>query len=148
MRAVGRSYRIPLPALAAASLVFVTAALAIGGFAAAYRKPALLFVGIGAVIGFYLVDCQFKVIQRAFITRNRLIDAELKATGIMPFLKGAGAIDVVGTMNLQWNHSNGRYARRAVRYLSDLWLEARLPNVFGLYLFILVSLIVETVILA
>ena len=126
----------------------VTAALAIGGFAVAYRKPALLIVGIGAVIGFYLVDCQFKLIQRAFITRNRLIDAELKTTGIMPFLKGAGTIEVAGTTNLQWSRSNGPYTRRAVRYLSDLWLEARSPSVFGLYLFILASLIIETAILA
>lgn len=49
----------------------VTASLAIGGFAVAYHKPALLIVGAGAVVGFYLVTCQFKLIQRAFIKRNR-----------------------------------------------------------------------------
>ncbi len=75
----------------------VTAALAIGGFAVAYHKPSLLIVGIGAVIGFYLVDCQFKLVQRRFITRNRILDAELRATGVMQVLKGAGNIDIVGT---------------------------------------------------
>ena len=30
----------------------VTTALAVGGFAIAYHKPALIFVGIGAVLGF------------------------------------------------------------------------------------------------
>ena len=38
----------------------VTSSLAIGGFAVAYRRPALLIVGAGAVLGFYLVTCQFK----------------------------------------------------------------------------------------
>jgi hypothetical protein len=41
----------------------VTVSLAIGGFAVAYHQPALLIVGAGAVIGFYLVNCQFKMIQ-------------------------------------------------------------------------------------
>jgi hypothetical protein len=35
----------------------ITAALAIGGFAVVYHRPALLLVGAEAVIGFYLVDC-------------------------------------------------------------------------------------------
>jgi hypothetical protein len=52
----------------------VTTGLAIGGFAVAYKKPALLLVGMAAVIGFYLVNCQFKSIQRAFIRRNSRID--------------------------------------------------------------------------
>ena len=125
----------------------VTASLAIGGFAVVYRKPALLVVGIGAVIGFYLVDCQYKLVQRAFITRNKIVDAELKTTGIMQVLKGTGSIDIVGTTVFEWRHSQGPYARRVKLYLADLWPEARSPSVFGLYLFILVSLIVELVIL-
>jgi hypothetical protein len=127
----------------------VTAALAIGGFAAAYRKPALLIVGIGAVMGFYLLDCQYKLVQRMLINRNDLLDAELRTTGIMRFLKGEGVIDVVGTASLQWPQLDGAsYARRAIRYLLALWPDARHPSVFSLYSFILVSLIVEMAILA
>jgi hypothetical protein len=125
----------------------VTAALAIGGFAVAYRKPALLVVGIGAVISFYLVDCQFKMIQRMFIKRNRMLDSELKTVGIMEVLRGGGNIDIVGTVSLQWPHSQGSFIQRLIRYLSDIRPEARAPSTFGLYLFILICLITEMVIL-
>lgn len=38
----------------------VTAALAIGGLATSSHTPALALVGIAAVAGFFLVNCQFK----------------------------------------------------------------------------------------
>ena len=48
----------------------VTASLAIGGFAIAYHRLALIIVGIGALAGFFLLNCQYKYIQRNFINRN------------------------------------------------------------------------------
>ncbi len=126
----------------------VTASLAIGGFAAAYHRPALIIVGIGAVIGFYLINCQFKLIQRTFITRNRDLDSELKATGIMPFLKGAGNIEVVGTASVRGTGQEGdSYLRKIVRYLPPFLREALLPDTFSLYLFIVVCLTAEAIIL-
>src|SRR5215469_15443271 len=83
----------------------VTASLAIGGFAIAYHRPALLIVGAGALVAFFLVNCQFKQIQHNFIDRNYEIDSELKNTGIMQYLRGAGKIKIVGTAAPDWKIS-------------------------------------------
>jgi hypothetical protein len=40
----------------------VTASLAIGGFAIAYHRLSLIIVGIGALTGFFLLNCQYKYI--------------------------------------------------------------------------------------
>jgi hypothetical protein len=128
----------------------VTTALAIGGFAVAYHLPALIIVGAGAVVGFYMMNCQFKMIQRAFIRRNRELDTELKAVGVMQFLKGAGNINIVGTSVVHLGVDSKvpeTYFRRVVRYLPSLWFEARLPDTFSLYLFILACLAAEAIIL-
>jgi hypothetical protein len=126
----------------------VTASLAIGGFAVAYHKPALLIVGAGAVVGFYVVTCQFKLIQRAFIKRNQAIESELRATGLMQVLKGAGNLEILGTTPLERNGSGSSYSERMRSILPAFWDEARSPNAFSLYLFILVCLAVEAIILA
>lgn len=60
----------------------VTTAVAIGGFAVAYHQPALLAVGAGAVISFFLVNCQFRYYWRLIDKRNRALDDYLKRTGI------------------------------------------------------------------
>jgi hypothetical protein len=126
----------------------VTASLAIGGFAAAYHKPALLIVAFGAVAGFYFMNCQFKGIQRVFIMRNLEIDNELKSIGIMAVLKGQGNLEIVGTAAPQWTKSSDRTWRGQARHqLAKVLHEGILPNVFSLYLFIFVCLIVELVIL-
>jgi hypothetical protein len=44
----------------------VTTSLAVGGFAIAYHNPALLWVGGGAVVGFFMVNCHVKMFQRRF----------------------------------------------------------------------------------
>jgi len=126
----------------------VTTSLAIGGFAVVYHKPALLVVGIGAAIGFYLVNCQFKRTQRVFIRRNYAIDAELKKTGIMEVLRGAGSLDIVGTAAPQWRTrpADSWWARLRYEFTAVLF-EGLLPNTFSLYLFILACLMAETVIL-
>jgi hypothetical protein len=126
----------------------VTTSLAIGGFAAAYHQSALLIIGAGAVVGFYLVTCQFKLIQRAFIRRNKTLDSELRTTGIMQVLKGAGSFEIVGTTPLEWTYTGSSYSTRFRDDLPGLWEEARMPSAFSLYLFILVCLGVEGIILA
>jgi hypothetical protein len=125
----------------------VTASLAIGGFAVAYHRPALLIVGAGAVLGFYLVTCQFKLIQRAFINRNETLDSELRTTGIMQVLKGAGNLDIVGTAPLEWQYTGSSHLKKIRGNLPALWEEARMPSAFSLYLFIMVCLAVEGIIL-
>jgi hypothetical protein len=124
----------------------VTASLAIGGFAVAYHRPALLTVGAAAVVGFCLVNCQFKTFQRAFINRNMLIDAELRRVGVMEVLKGAGSIDIVGTAPIAptLQKTSDPQVNRALR---AIWNEARMPHTFGLYLFIVVCLGVEALVL-
>jgi len=128
----------------------VTTGLAIGGFAVAYKKPALLLIGMAAVIGFFLVNCQFKGIQRVFIIRNKSIDSDLKKTGIMDFLHGNGALEVVGTSRPEWLtvRRGSSWSTRARNEIARILLEGRLPNTFGLYLFILVCLGAEALILS
>jgi hypothetical protein len=127
----------------------VTTALAVGGFAVAYHKPALLLVGGAAVVGFYLVNCQFKYIQRNFIDRNYEIDSALRKTGVIEFLRGKGSLQVVGTAAPIWSKRSlsPSWFQRVRHHLLDLLSEGILPNTFGLYLFILVCLAVEAIIL-
>lgn len=124
----------------------VTASLAIGGFAVAYHKPALILIGAGAIIGFFLVDCQFRTIQRAFIRKNAVIDSELQA-GIMEMLKDGGSLQIVGTGIPMWRSRDPSRQERVASFFAGLLAEGRMPNTFGLYLFILVCLLTEALLL-
>lgn len=118
----------------------VTVSLAIGGFAIAYHRAALLFVGAAAVLGFYLVNCQFKLIQRAFMERNDAINHELVIRGIMPVLKGETSFPIVGTGGVTPFLFGADTLRKR---LHRLWNQALQPDTFSLYLFILICLGVE-----
>jgi len=126
----------------------VTTALAVGGFAVAYHKPALILVGQGAVLGFFMINCQFRVFQRGTLKRNRRIDAELKNVGIMQVLKGAGSFDIVGTAS--WNlieYSDASLIEKVRKGLPDIWSEAKRPSNFSLYVFVTCCLLVELIVL-
>lgn len=125
----------------------VTASLAIGGFAVAYHKPGLLLIGAGAVAGFFLTNCQFMGIQRAFINKNATINSELKA-GILEFLKDGGSLEITGTAIPLWRTRGPSARERAVSWYFIFLFEARRPNMFGLYLFIMVCLLTEALILS
>ena len=125
----------------------VTAALAIGGFAVSSHIPALALIGIAAVAGFFLINCQFKMIQRAFINRNRALSDELRSVGIMQVLKGAGTLEIVGAAVPEFSQSGASYLRRVRSRLPELWYEASLANTFSLYLFLFVCLAVEAIVL-
>lgn len=117
-------------------------------FRSSIQKPTLLLVGMVAVIGFFLVNCQFKGIQRIFIRRNNQIDSELRKTGIMQFLNGNGSLEVVGTSRPEWPGAGLRSWRaRARNEIARVISEGKLPNTFGLYLFIFICLAAEAVIL-
>jgi hypothetical protein len=124
----------------------VTAVLAIGGFAVSTHTPALTFLGLAAILGFYLLNCQFKAIQRAFINRNQEIDTELKRVGIMQFLQGAGSLEIVGTAIPEFTLPGITFSSRARSFISRTWREARLPNTFTLYIFLFLCLAVEAII--
>jgi hypothetical protein len=125
----------------------VTTALAAGGFAVAYHKPALIIVGAGAVLGFFMINCQFRMFQRNTIKWNLRIDSELKSVGIMQVLKGAGSFDVVGTtagdLTLYGQPTFAQVRKR----LPDFWHEAKRPSNFTLYLFVEFCLLIELIIL-
>lgn len=126
----------------------VTASLAIGGFAIAYHRLALIIVEIGALAGFFLLNCQYKYIQRNFINRNYQIDSALKSAGLMSFLTGAGTVQVLGTAAPAWKipkEAKLRFERWAYK---GILREARLPITYTLYLFILACLITEAIFLA
>jgi hypothetical protein len=126
----------------------VTVALAVGGFAVSSHTPALTLVGIVAVIGFFLLNCQFKAIQRAFIRRNAELARELGSIGIMQVLKGAGTLEIIGAAVPHFNHAAALSLEDRFRAMvSQLWHEARLPNTFTLYVFLLACLALEAIIL-
>ena len=125
----------------------VTVSLAIGGVAVAYHRPSLLIVGFGAVVGFYLINCQFAAVQRTFIERNFDLDIELRTVGILQVLKGAGNFDIVGTAAATIE-TRGLNYKAHIRYgLPRLWREALGPAAFSLYAFIIVCLAVEAILL-
>lgn len=115
----------------------VTTSLAIGGFAVVYHRPALVLVGLASVVGFFLVNCQFKILQRVFIKRNLALDSEIRATGIIGVLKGASNVDIAGTFVPDFKYA----------FTSALWYEGRRPNTFTLYVFVFACLAVEAIIL-
>lgn len=124
----------------------VTASLAIGGFAAAYRKPELLIVGIGATIGFYLVNCQFHMIQRRFLNKNTEIDAKLKGTEIIPILKDASLLEVTGTATIEYEVSGrASIAKRVRSNIPAFFFEASRVSLFSLYLFVAFCLLIEMI---
>ena len=126
----------------------VTAALAIGGFAVTSHRVALLAVGVAAVLGFYLVNCQFKMIQRAFMDRNKKLDAELRTYGIMGVLKGAGSFDIVGTTPLEWKSMGSSFSTKIRDNIPALLEEARMPSSFSFYALILACLAAELLFLS
>jgi hypothetical protein len=125
----------------------VSAALAIGGFAVSTQTPGLTIIGLIAIIGFFFINAQFKVIQRAFIKRGAALDAELKSVGIMRILRGAGNFEIVGTAIPSLSQPGASSLGRVRFVLSGIWHEARLANTFSLYLFLFAALAVEAVIL-
>jgi hypothetical protein len=125
----------------------VSAALAIGGFAVSTHTPGLTLIGLIAIIGFFFINAQFKVIQRAFIKRGAALDAELKSVGIMRVLRGSGNFEIVGTAIPSLAQPGSGYLKRIRFVLSGVWHEARLANTFSLYLFLFAALALEAVIL-
>jgi hypothetical protein len=125
----------------------VTTALAIGGFAAAYHRPSLLIVGLGAIVGFYLINCQVGLVHRSFIKRNQDLDFELKSIGIMQVLKGHGNLEIVGTAVTGFKDIGFSYRERIRYRLPYFWRESIAPGTFSLYLLISACLAVEAFIL-
>jgi hypothetical protein len=115
----------------------VTVALAVGGAAVVYNAAALIVVGLAAVVGFWGLNSQFKILQRFFIKRYQVLDSELKATGIMEFLRGQGSTETVGTYVLTFDYN----------FFSSLWSEAKQPNTYTLHAFVFLCLAVEGIIL-
>ena len=126
----------------------VTVVLAVGGIAVSSHAPALTLVGMVAVIGFFLLNCQFKTIQRKFIRRNAALAAEVGNLGIMQVLKGAGTLKITGAAVPEFSRTTGLPFGEKIRSaFSELGYEARLANTFSLYLFLLACLSLEAIIL-
>jgi hypothetical protein len=126
----------------------VTTALAAAGFAVAYHKPALILVGLAAVLGFFAINCQFRVFQRSVNKRNHRIDMELKTVGIMQVLKGAGSFDIVGTVSAgELVPSDAALRERIRKGFPGFWFEVTKPSNFSLYLFVGFCLLIELIIL-
>jgi hypothetical protein len=125
----------------------VTTSLAVGGFAIASHNSAVILIGEAAVVGFFLINCQFKMYQHYFIAWNGRIDSELKDVGIMGVLKGAGCIDILGTTNVGFKTSHLSIAERVRVRFPSFWHEVNVINTFNLYLFITLCFLIEAIVL-
>jgi hypothetical protein len=126
----------------------VTATLTLAGFAATgQHRGVLLFVGVGAVVGFWLLDCQFKSIQREFITKNLALARDLEQLGVMAVLNRTGG-NAIGPAHLQPAPVGRPMKDTVVWHARTLWREARSPMTWSLYLFVLVCLGIEGLALA
>jgi hypothetical protein len=120
----------------------VTVTLAVGGVALASGQSRLALLGVGAVLGFFLINCQFKTFQRAMIDRKEHIKDDLTTTGLAEWLRSKDKNKIVGPINpilakkLSGTSSGGA-----------LWREARSVHTFGLYLFTAVGLIIVSIII-
>jgi hypothetical protein len=108
----------------------------------------LLAVGAGAVLGFYLINCQFRYYWRLADRHNRALDAYLKRVGVMKVIKGAGDIDIVGTTAVRLSEKEPITGGRLYRYSRRIAYEATLANTFAIYLFILICLGLEAIFIA
>ena len=93
------------------------------------------------------MNCQFKAIQRGFITRNQMLDTELRTTGIMPVLRGTGSLAITGAARPEPYGSGPPDGDRVRSFLASLRHEARLPTTFGLYGFLFTCLALESLVL-
>ena len=126
----------------------VTAALAIGGFTITEHKRALLLVGAAATIGFWLVDCQFKAIQRTFLKRNRALADELRNSDVAAILAGHGDIKVLGVPDIYEAWTEKRTFASFLRYTHLIRDEAIAPTLCVLYVFILLAMALEALLLS
>jgi hypothetical protein len=126
----------------------VTAALAIGGFAITEHKRTLLLVGAAATIGFWLVDCQFKAIQRPFIRRNRALADQLRNSDITGILAGHGKVKVLGVPDIYEGRTDKWAFANIIRYARSIRDAAIAPTVFVLYVFILLAMALEALLLS
>jgi hypothetical protein len=126
----------------------VTASLAIGGFAITSHRAALVLVGEAAVLGFFMINCQFRAFQRDFMNRNLKIDTELRRTGIMEFLRGRGTFEVMGTAAT----GDGVRADGAMSKFRSawprIWFEICRASNYSIYAFLAACLLVEGAILS
>jgi hypothetical protein len=121
----------------------VTTSLAAAGFAAAGQHKSLLLVSAIAILGFWLVDCQFKTTQRLYLNKNIALDDELNRLGVVAVLEGRGSVSI-GATGVR-GHVPGFAAERIKGHLRDIWFEGCRPMTFGLYLFLLICLAIEAV---
>jgi hypothetical protein len=123
----------------------VTTSLAVSGFAIAYHRPELLAVGAGTVLGFYLLDCQFRYYWRRADRHNRALDAHLKRIGLMNAVQGNGEINIVGTAAEHLSEASPITGNRFQQYSGRIAHEAVRPATFAIYLFILICLGLEAI---
>jgi hypothetical protein len=126
----------------------VTTALAIAGIAAA-GHPQLLLVGVGSVVGFWLVDSQNRSIQRVFIDRAKTIRESIRKDGIAGVLAGQSDLSILGSPDIITGAmpTRGQFGLYSRRYSHRILYEAVQVHTMSLYLFLLLCLCVEAVII-
>ena len=125
----------------------VTATFAVAGFTVTSNRPALLFVGVAATIGFWLVDALYKSTQRVFILRNRDLEQGICASSVVSTLTDDELRGPKIAMAFSRRQFAGSRGPRVVQKLGVVLTEAFAPLTFGLYLFIVASLGVEGLLL-
>lgn len=122
----------------------VTVVVAVAGFALSNNNAALLLIGFGAIMSFWLIDAHHKALQRVFIERNLLIENEFAKSDVSEALN---RMRVLGTsLAFVDAHELGEL-RRFKKRISDVASEARRPLTFGIYLFLAALLVLQALII-
>ena len=107
----------------------VTLSVALVGIVLSGQSARLLIVGAGAAVGFWLIEAQYRPIQRVFIDRDIAIETALTQTDPLEALN-------VGALTTP-RPASSLVAGMALRLrLKSLKREAFLPLTFGVYLLI------------
>lgn len=117
----------------------VTVTLAVAGLALTNKRPALLLLGVAAVVGFWVVDAQNKTNQRVHARRDREIQRALMGQSPLAALE-SGELVVPGLAS-GWDRGGFRSD------LSALSHEARKPTIAGFYCLIVILLGVEALVM-
>lgn len=117
----------------------VTVCVAIAGATIARGSAELLIASGGAVCGFWLVDANYKSIQRVFIDRDLQIERAVASRDPLSVLN-SGALTVPGLASAFRTDDNMGTKGKMTLGLTRIHKEALLPITFGFYLMLLILL--------
>jgi hypothetical protein len=127
----------------------ITLAAAAAGLAANERRPLIAVIGMVTAVCFWLLEGNYKALQRTYIVRDLAIEGALRGVDDpIAVLRNnhAYSLKVPGLASSFLRNEPTYWAKRRAE-LARSWHEALKPIVFSLYLFIVLCLALEMVLI-